>query len=162
MYQLDSSQRVTGKKFYAGDDYDKAKALVDSLAMDHYRPNLEQREDGLYVCWDNHEKHEACEYEKAIEYPVRYHIAFLANKAFYPGYRDPNKLLLLPPSTVEPIQEDNGTAVKHYGSRGPLDPVEPLPFYTPPVGWIYPKCNAANSPYSGQCRCSQTPINVTC
>ena len=42
-------------------------ALIDKLNKAH-RPNIEQREDGLYVCWSEHEKHEGCDYSPEISY----------------------------------------------------------------------------------------------
>jgi hypothetical protein len=82
------------KSYYAGTDTEAARTVVASLNLDNGRPNIEQREDGLYICWNLHEKHEGCQYEKAIDY-TRYQINFDPKQPFYPGYRDPTKLLQL-------------------------------------------------------------------
>lgn len=52
--------------FHAGRDKHKAARLELMLNKTH-RPNVEERDGNLYVCWNNHEKHDACEWELCIK-----------------------------------------------------------------------------------------------
>lgn len=57
-----------GKRYLAGLDESKAQDLVERLNSCH-RPNIHYSPiDGwLYVCWNNHEKYEPCQYEPEIK-----------------------------------------------------------------------------------------------
>lgn len=55
------------KAYNAGYSLVEATHLCDRLNK-AYRPNIKSQEDGLYVCWNNHEKYEACDYELVIPY----------------------------------------------------------------------------------------------
>ena len=61
MYYLDLSDdgiwliKSGSKRFHAGADKDKAENLIARLNESH-RPNVEERDGTLYVCWNNHEK----------------------------------------------------------------------------------------------------------
>jgi len=58
--------RANNQIYVAGYDRAIAEALVKKLNEAH-RPNLESREDGLYVCWNEHSKSEGCSFVIEIE-----------------------------------------------------------------------------------------------
>ena len=53
------------KRFLAGKDKTTAISLIERLNKAH-RPNIEQRGAELWVCWNNHERHEECNYIREI------------------------------------------------------------------------------------------------
>lgn len=143
LYQLDTSNRLTGDKFYAGTDYEKVKTLVESLEMDKFTPNIEQREDGLYVCWGLHEDRDVCEYEKVIDYNIplaqamkETEIEFVwGQPANEIGIRDPEKLLKIKTNmNVNSTETATGikpkTKKKNVAAPKPaVDPTLPIPTF---------------------------------
>lgn len=56
----------SGERYTAGDDKQKVIDLIDRLNKAH-RPNILQNFiNSISVCWNNHEKHEDCNYEHEI------------------------------------------------------------------------------------------------
>lgn len=60
---MDSSDN----SYYAGEDDNVAIWAIKILTHSH-RPNIEEREDGLYACLNYHEKGYPCDYYKLINY----------------------------------------------------------------------------------------------
>lgn len=58
---------LTTQKFYAGTDYIEVIQVLKILNADN-RVNIEQREDGLYLCAGLHSKNEPCNYTRYISY----------------------------------------------------------------------------------------------
>ena len=55
-----------GKRFTAGYDKNKVVKLIERLNNEHL-PNVHQGDmHEIYVCWNNHEKGEKCDYEREI------------------------------------------------------------------------------------------------
>lgn len=53
-------------RFTAGYNKESCINLISKLNNAH-RPNIEQyNQHELYICWDNHEKHEKCDFELII------------------------------------------------------------------------------------------------
>jgi len=55
-----------GKRYSAGDNKQKVVDLIERLNSAH-RPNVLQGEmHEVFVCWNNHEKGQKCDYEQEI------------------------------------------------------------------------------------------------
>ena len=55
-----------GNRYTAGYDKKKVVALIKRL-NEAYRPNIEQGDlNEIYVCWNNHDKGDKCEFEREI------------------------------------------------------------------------------------------------
>lgn len=55
-----------GKRYTAGDDKQKVQDLIKRLNETH-RPNIHQGEmHEIFVCWNNHEKGEKCDYVQEL------------------------------------------------------------------------------------------------
>ena len=73
MYYLDLSEEgywlirgTRGERYSAGKDKNKVQNLIHRLNRSH-RVNIEQPNlNEIYVCWNNHEKGEKCEFEREI------------------------------------------------------------------------------------------------
>lgn len=71
MYYLDLSDEYVwlikcgSKRFHAGFDKGVVENLVARLNEAH-RPNIEERHDVLYVCWNLHDKGDKCEWVAEI------------------------------------------------------------------------------------------------
>lgn len=135
--------RDTLKKWFAGNNKHIANNVVESLNMDGDTSSIEERTDGLYICWGNNNQKKK-DYEKALCYDTEY-IA--------------NKIRLW-------FSESTNNISWHEGPRRNLllqDEIgKTVPFTPMTQGWICPKCQAVNSPYVGQCPCSHKPYQVTC
>lgn len=59
---------TSDNSYYAGEDHEAAIRAIKILTESH-RPNIEEREDGLYACLNYHEKGYPCDYYKLINYP---------------------------------------------------------------------------------------------
>ena len=57
--------RIDGKTWPVGKNKQAAIALIEQL-NDAHRPNLEMINGVLHICWNTHEKGEACEYVRAV------------------------------------------------------------------------------------------------
>lgn len=71
---VDKKERIVIRQWqtdYFVGDMEAAKQLALKLNEAH-RPNIEERADGLYICWNFHERSEPCDYEKVISYPDEY------------------------------------------------------------------------------------------
>lgn len=56
----------SGERFTAGFDKEKVKNLIDRLNKCH-RPSVHNTAfNEIVVCWNDHEKHEPCDYVKEI------------------------------------------------------------------------------------------------
>ena len=55
-----------GKTYHAGYNKLVTQNLIERLNNAH-RPNIEEKDNSLYVCWNSHEKWEDCEYVLEIE-----------------------------------------------------------------------------------------------
>lgn len=73
-YKLEKSEdstqyfiKIGGESYRAGYREAIANSLVNKLNQAH-RPNLEAKIDGLYVCWNEHDKHEGCKMVREIIY----------------------------------------------------------------------------------------------
>lgn len=58
--------RLGDKTWPAGTDKQAAIHLIARLNQAHY-PNIERRDNQLYVCWNEHEKGAACSFERVID-----------------------------------------------------------------------------------------------
>ena len=55
-----------GKRYTAGFDKEKAEKLITKLNEAH-RPNVHQGEvNEIFVCWNNHERSQDCDYVQEI------------------------------------------------------------------------------------------------
>lgn len=55
-----------GNRYSAGNDKKKVVDLIKRLNEAH-RPNIEQGDlNEIYVCWNNHDKNDKCEFEREI------------------------------------------------------------------------------------------------
>lgn len=53
-------------RYTAGNNKEKVVALIKRLNEAH-RPNIEQGDlNEIYVCWNNHDKNDKCEFEREI------------------------------------------------------------------------------------------------
>ena len=56
----------SGNRYTAGYDKDKVVNLINRLNEAH-RPNVEQGDlNEIYVCWNNHDKNDKCDFEREI------------------------------------------------------------------------------------------------
>lgn len=54
------------KRYRAGFNKSAVVALIDRLNKAH-RPNIEQTDGEIYVCWNNHDKGDKCEFERELK-----------------------------------------------------------------------------------------------
>ncbi len=58
--------KINQSVYHAGYNKESAMNLIERLNNTH-RPNIEEINNCLYICWNHHEKHENCEYILEIE-----------------------------------------------------------------------------------------------
>lgn len=56
----------SGYSYYAGADINVADNIVVKLNRSH-RPNIEINDNNLYICYNQHDKGEKCQYECEIQ-----------------------------------------------------------------------------------------------